>query len=139
MLLENFNLYGPNSGVELSAFGRTWDLHNEFHFEGMRFEAGPDELVLSWRPSEYSRDPGVRGCRLRFRGVTSLEMTGRDGAYPSSESSCLETIDKVTPGEREYPLREEWLPDQPFEIEITFHDERRVRIGAQSAVFEIER
>ncbi|MBK7642541.1 MAG: hypothetical protein IPJ19_05750 [Planctomycetes bacterium] len=143
MQRENFEFYlhhadAPVEGVELVAFERVWDLHNCFDFGGFAFEPLRDELVLSWNANEYAPVPRVRGCRLRFREVKSLELTSRDGEYPLTSADRLEWIAKVIPGEREFPLKANWDPGEDFEIEIVFEDERRMRIGARSAVFEVE-
>lgn len=143
MKLENFDLSESSCTIELQGLGHCWDLHNCAGFTGFAFSPERDELILEWRVASAQENPWgslgnrARGCQLRFRGISFLSMSPRDAACPSSEALCLAGLSKVIPGEREYPHKDRWEPDEPFHLLFEFQDERTLEIGAAAVRLEV--
>jgi hypothetical protein len=142
MKLENFRLRDPSGCVEIIAAGMNWDLHNCVDFLGLVWHAHRDELWMEWialpqYPTPWGdRTNRAHACRLRFSGLKDVQMRGCEADLDLRESSCLSEIAKVIPGEREYPLKDKWTPDEPFNLRFTFEDERVVTIDARRADLE---
>src|SRR5262245_79256 len=142
MKLDNFDLASPYATIELVGLGHRWDLHSWADFVGVTFAPEQDEMAFEWRvPLDEQNpwgSPGNRatGCRLRFRRVFHLAMSGRDPAYPKAEALTIDSISKAIPGERDYPFKREWAPDEPFHLRFQFHDSRTIDVGAELATLE---
>jgi hypothetical protein len=142
MRLENFDLVKPFGQIWLRGLGHSWDLHNFVVFKGLAFHPERNEMVLEWRVGTSRTDPwcspgnNAAGCRLRFTGVRSVSLSPRDAAFALDESTCLEMISKVVPGEREYPFKQSWGPDEPFNLRLDFQDDRRIEVDAESVSLE---
>lgn len=142
MRLENFDLVKPFGQILLRGLGHTWDLHNFVVFKGLGFHPERDELVMEWRVETSRADPwgspgnSAVGCRLRFVGVRSVSLSPRDPALQLDESVCLEMISKVVPGEREYPFKDSWGPNELFNLRLDLHDDRNIEVDAESVSLE---
>ena len=137
MRFLNFDLRSPNNTVELQSRGLNWDLHNFADFEGLRLE--PDgSAVLTWtvpkRPNSWGdANNRYHGCELRFRDVRGLRVSGRDSTVPNSENRTLHDISKVTPEAGEYRQRQDWAPDAPFHLLLTFASGLTIEVDATEA------
>jgi hypothetical protein len=130
MDLKNFNLAERIRGTELVAFGVSWDLHNCGVFRQLYFEPATGDIVMEWRPAPECAKSNWGGpsnvataCRLRFSGVTLLQLGERDEAYPTSESDCVSGISIGTDDGRE-------------RLVFEFQDKRRIEIAARSVSME---
>jgi hypothetical protein len=142
MKLDNFDLAEPYATIELVGLGHHWDLHSWADFVGASFVPDDDEVWLEWRvPADVNNpwgSPGnmARGCRLRFRHVHHLLMTGRSESYPSKEAKTVKAVGKAIPGEGKYPFKQDWKVGEPFFLRFQFHDERMLEVGAEVAMLE---
>lgn len=136
MKLLNFSLTNGSGTPILIALGCEWDLHNFAEFVGVTHQARNNSVMLEWVAPSIENPWGcthntAAGCRLLFRGLRLLLLTGGDENLPPDEASCLHSIWKVDPVRRDLPrTRIHWLPDDPFNLLFHFQNGRDIEIGA---------
>ncbi len=138
MKLINFDLEHPFSGIALEGLGHYWDLHNFAEFLGFNFGVPNNSLSLEWDASSKEGNPWgdtgnkAKGCKLVFRNLAFLKMSGRNDEMPLSEDLCLSEVSKVIPEMTEYRYKQKWVESEKFNLLFEFQSGRTLEIGAES-------
>ena len=92
MNLSNFSIATDNIALENER--HYFDLHNNFAFMPLNFDAAKRTLTLSWlrRDENWVHESDPKNLELKFEGVSLFKIKERDSEESYSEDDCLNTI-----------------------------------------------
>jgi hypothetical protein len=136
--LLNFELESSYYALTIKGLGYDWDLHNFADYQGFCFDPTDNSLSLMWIAVPNEGNPWgcpankSKGCKLIFRNIRFLQMSGMDESIPLSEELGLSSISKVIPNTTEWRCKETWDETDEFNLLFEFQSERSLEIGAES-------
>jgi hypothetical protein len=127
--------------IELHQGSMSFDLHNDFDFQGMSYDSSARTLELRWRrgDGDWIVPTNPDALLLSFSGVYLLKIHERDPAMPFTEDSCLSIIGFIW---------NDWLSNmhglasnRPSEgcghLSISFMSGFSIKVGADSASLSV--
>jgi hypothetical protein len=135
MRLVNFEII---SSIEMSSDGVIWDIHNCGHFNGLELLREENAILMKWIAGDYpwfGQAKNFSGMNLLFKDLFFLEIGPRDDEMPMTEDTCVESLLKVTPEDREKDpyLRAVYDFSTDFHLFFHFQSTRNVEIGSRTA------